>query len=170
MTKFSVASLAFAFGLAFAAPAFAEKVEIPTKGKPLVVEASDDWNTEEVKRGVEFSTEDEEVFLWIEAYDASEFEAVKKEMVAYLEEQGIAIKGEPKITGHDFPKYGLATLDFPATWNDKPTILRYLIIEPKNPAKSRLIVSYWATPEGDKKHDPETQKLVDSFGAALDAD
>ena len=170
MFKTTIAGLALAFGLAFALPAFAETVTVPTKGKGLAVEVPAGWDTEEVKRGIEFSTEDEEVFLWIEAYAEPEFEAVKKEVAEYLAEQGIEIKGEPKITPHDFDKYGIATLDFPATWNGETTILRYLLIEPKNPAKSRLILSYWATPDGDKKHDAETQKLVDSFARALDND
>jgi hypothetical protein len=164
------ASIALAMGLVLSAPAFAEKIEVPTAGKPLVIDVPDSWDTEEVARGIQLSTEDEEVFLWIEAYAAPDFEAVKKELVAYLVEQGIEIKGEPTISTHDAPKHGIAALDFPATWNGGPTILRYLIIEPKNPAKSRLIISYWATPEGDKKYDAETQRIIDSFGAALDAD
>jgi hypothetical protein len=170
MVRTSLASLALVFGLAFSAPAFAETIEIPTSGGSLSVEVPDSWDAEDVARGVQLSTEDEEVFLWIEAYAAPDFETVKKELVAYLAEQGIEIKGEPKMSAHDYPKHGVATLDFPATWKGGPTVLRYLIIEPKNPKKSRLIVSYWATPAGDKKHDAETQSIIDSFAAALDAD
>ncbi len=166
----SLSSLFLAAFLGLCAPAFAEKVEIPTKGKPLVVEVPDSWDNEEVKRGVELSTEDEEVYLWIEAYDQSQFEAVKKEMGEYLDEQGIKVTGEPKMSAHGADKYGVAVLDFPATWKGDPTVLRYLIIEPKDAAKSRLIVSYWATPAGDKKHDAETQKIIDSFAAAIAAD
>lgn len=135
-----------------------------------MIEVPDSWKIEDVKRGVELATDDEEVFLWIEAYAAADFEKVKKELGEYLVEQGIEIKGEPKIGAVDLGTYGLATLDFPADWKGAPTILRYLILEPKNPAKSRLIVSYWATPAGDKKYDAETQSIIDSFGKALVAD
>lgn len=170
MIRNTLASLALGLGLALSAPALADTVEVPTNGRPLVVEVPDGWDTDDVPRGVQLNTEDDDVYLWIETYPASEFEAVKKEIGAFVEEQGISITGEPKISAHPFEKYGVAVLDFPATWKGDATVLRYLVVEPKNPAKSRLIVGYWATPEGDKKHDAETQKIIDSLAVALATD
>jgi len=58
-------------------------------------------------------------------------------------------------------------IDFSATWEGKPTVLRYLLIEPKDATKSRLILSYWASPEADKSSDPQMQALINSLAAAL---
>ena len=37
-----------------------------------------------------------------------------------------------------------------ATWNDKPTVLYYVEYDTRTASKSNIVVTYWASPEGDK--------------------
>jgi quinol monooxygenase YgiN len=63
----------------------------------------------------------------------------------------------------------LAFMDMPATWNGKPTVLRYILVEPTNAAKRRMMISYWASPEGDKTHGDAMSALIESLSQAVDA-
>jgi len=168
MLNRTLMAIALGAGLIIAGPALAKNVKVATNGKPIVIEIPDIWKASEIDRGIQIKSSDEEIFFWVEAYDDSELESIKKEHAKYFTEQGISFTGEPKITGHDAGNYGVATIDFSASWEGKPTVVRYLLIEPKDTAKSRLIVSYWASPEGDKTYDPQMQGVVNSLAAALD--
>ncbi|BAU92097.1 hypothetical protein MPPM_3492 [Methylorubrum populi] len=45
-------------------------------------------------------------------------------------------------------------------------MLRYLSVVPKTEGDRYLLVSYWASPAGDKAHDGEVQTILNSLAAA----
>ena len=51
--------------------------------------------------------------------------------------------------------------DYPdATWKGDPTVLRYSSIGPFGPHKEMVLVTYWASPSGDKEFGGSIQKMV----------
>ena len=53
--------------------------------------------------------------------------------------------------------------DLPATWKDEPTVLRYLAIDLHLPSQTQILLSYWASPDGDREHDDAMDKIIASF-------
>lgn len=166
-----LAGMAVAVSLVFVAPlaAGAKTAKVPGLDRPVSVEVPDDWTVKTVERGLEVKSHDEEIFLWIESYFERDLEKVKAEHGKYFAEQGIKVTGEAKITSHSMSGYGLAFLDLPATWEDDPTVLRYIMIEPADAARKRIIVSYWASPEADKAYDRAMSTLIESLAKSLAA-
>lgn len=152
-----------------ATPGWAKTVKIPATTPPMAVEIPGAWTASTVKRGLEIKSDDEGVFLWIETYNEANYETIKAEHGRYFEGQGVTVTGEPKIEPRRYAGYGLAFLDLPAIWKGKPTVLRYILVEPDDKAKRRLMMSYWASPEGDRTHDAAMNKLVESLAAAVNA-
>ena len=147
----------------------AKTVSMTTNGAPLSFNIPDDWHSSGISQGLEIKSPDDEIFLWVEAYNDPELDSIEQEHTKYFIEQGIVINGEPKIESQDFDHYGLASLHFSAQWNNKPTVLRYLMIVPKEAAASRLILSYWASPIADKAYDGAVGSLIDSLATAIDS-
>lgn len=157
-------ALLFAGGVALAKP-----VEIIPGDPPITADIPASWKVTEIKRGIQAKTADDEVYIWFESYRPAQFKKVLEEHNAYYEEQGVKINGEPKATEKEYPKYFLKYSEYPATYEDGPTVLRYISVVPKNAEARHLILSYWASPEGDKEYDAEIQKIMNSLGASFDA-
>ena len=47
-----------------------------------------------------------------------------------------------------------------ATWKGGPTVLRYSAIGPFGSQKEMLLVTYWASPSGDREYGDSIQKMV----------
>lgn len=135
-----------------------------TPGDPIAtIEFPDNWTVGEIKRGLEIKSNDEEVFLWIEIYRPSAYAAVVREHERYFQSQGVRIIGEPTQQSSREDGVSIKYTDFPATWQGKPTVLRYLAIDLGLPSGKEILMSYWASPEGDKKHSAAMDRVLDSF-------
>ena len=149
----------------FATSPFARQVNIPA-GNPVVgIDIPNGWKTSATSRGIEVRSPDEEVFFWVEVYLPAQYDALVKEHETYFKGQGVVITGEANVSSSDEGGVKIQATNLPATWKGKKTILRYLAIDPNLPARNQVLLSYWASPEGDKKHDPAFQKVLESLGA-----
>ena len=148
----------------FATAALARQVNVPSGNPVLGVDIPNGWKTSATNRGIEVRSPDEEIFFWIEVYLPAQYDAVVKEHEKYFKGQGVAITGEPKIATSNEDGVKIQATDFPATWKGDKTILRYLAIDPNLPAKNQVLLSFWASPEGEKKHDAAFQKILGSLG------
>lgn len=168
--KSSKLSLAvwLAFSTLITAPLAAKTVNMSSGQAKLSFTVPDNWESSAQRRGLEIKSNDGEVMLWVESYPQADLEKIKAEHSKYFKGQGVEVTGEPKITTQAAERYGLAFMDMPATWKGKPTVLRYILIEPADAAKQRMMISYWASPEGDKLHDGAMQQLINSLSQAVD--
>lgn len=157
------AALIGAFSLCFAGTGFARTVKIVPKDAIATIELPNDWKVTEVKRGIEVRSGDEEVYLWFEVYAAGARDAVVAEHESYFKTQGVVIAGEPKIRKTETNGVTTQITDFPATWQGGPTVLRYVSIDLGLSSSKQVLLSYWASPEGDRTHDAAMRRLVDSF-------
>lgn len=166
--------LARAAGLAcalllFAGAASAKTVTVIPGDVPVTVEIPSSWTVSAIKRGTQAKTADDEVYLWFESYRPSQLQTIVAEHNAYFKEQGVAITGEAKQTEKAYPGYVLKFSEYPATYEGKPTILRYISIVPKDADRRNLLLSYWASPEGDKEYNDEMETIIDSLRKSVDA-
>lgn len=159
-----IGAAGFLLGLAVAKP-----VTIVPGDPPIKADIPATWKVSEIKRGIQAKTADGEVFLWFESYRPSQLEALLAEHNAYFKGQGVIITAEPKASAEEYPNYALKVSTYPATYEGKPTVLRYLSVVPKAEGKRHLLLSYWASPEGDEEYRSEMKAILQSLAASVDA-
>ncbi len=147
-----------------AAPALSRPINIPSDSPVAGIELPGGWTTTATKRGVEVKSPDEEVFFWVEVYQPAQYAAVVAEHERYFGKQGVAITGEGRTSSSKDGNVQIKATAFPATWKGDPTVLRYLSIDPGLPSKSQILLSYWASPKGDKTHEVAFQGVLQSLG------
>lgn len=145
-------------------PSQAVEVTLTPKMPVAKVDFPKGWSVTEIDRGVESRSPDEEVFLWFEVYASSEFNKVLKEHDTYFARQGVKVVGEAKTSSNSLAGVTIQATNLPATWKGAPTVLRYLVFD-FGKANRQMMMSVWASPEGDKKHDAAVQGIIESLKA-----
>jgi predicted Zn-dependent protease len=126
----------------------------------------DSWKVTNIKRGVQAKSPDEEVYVWAELVPSDEVDTVQKEHDDYFEKQKVTMaKSDPVAKEVDGRRW--AFIEPQATWKGKPTVVRYIIIDPKVASGKIVVFTYWASPEGDKNYDKEMDGLINSLKASL---
>jgi hypothetical protein len=155
-------SLAVLLALALATPSFAKTFKVPEEGSFASITIPDDWKSKEIDSGVESQSADDEVYFAVEATDAKGMDKAIEEAVQYLHEQGVTVdeksmkQSEGKINGMD---------GIDVTWSGKDkegNAIISLTILAANKDKV-LLITYWASPEGTKKHDKELGAILQSI-------
>lgn len=164
-----LAGVTLALFLLAGGTALAKRITVVPGDQPVTVDIPGSWKVSEIKRGVQAKTADDEVYIWFESYRPAQLQTLVGEHNAYFQEQGVTITGEAKAKQVEFPTYMLKISEYPATYEKKPTVLRYISVVPKSGDLRHLLVSYWASPEGDKEYDGETNKIINSLAASYDA-
>ena len=91
---------------------------------------------------------------------------LQKEHDEYFEKQKVTMaKADPDGKEVDGRKWAFITPQ--ATYQGKPTVIRYIIINPKVPSGKIIVFTYWASPEGDKNYDKEMDGVINSLRASL---
>ena len=164
MVRSSLARLALVVCLAFIATSGMAKTIKVTPANPVaIVDIPDDWKVVDTKRGFGVKSPDEEVFLWIETFTPDQRASVVAEHERYFKRQGVQITGEPKVDTRSDPTVSIRATDLPATWKGEPTVLRYLAIDLHLPSQTQILLSYWASPDGDQEHNDAMDKIIASF-------
>lgn len=112
------------------------------------------------KRGIEVKSPDGEVYVWVETFLGAESETLLAEHKRYWKEQKVVL-GNPTTTTGKSGEADVENTNFPdATWKGDPTVVRYSAIGPFGSQKEMLLVTYWASPSGDKEFGDTIQKMV----------
>jgi hypothetical protein len=154
-------SLALLFALALLTPAFAKTFKIPGEESFASITIPDDWNSKEIDKGVESQSADNEVYFAVEATDAKGMDKSIEEAVKYLQEQGVTVD-EKSMKQSEGKVNGMEGVDI--TWNGKDkegdAIISLTILAAKK--DKALLITYWASPEGTKKHSKELGAILNS--------
>ena len=164
MGRSPLARLAFVVCLAFiATPSVAKTIKVTPANPVAIVDIPDGWKVVDTKRGFGVKSPDEEVFFWIETFTPDQRASVVAEHERYFTRQGVRITGEPKVDTQGDRTVSIRATNYPATWKGEPTVLRYLAIDLRLPSQTQILLSYWASPEGDREHDGAMDKIIASF-------
>jgi len=120
------------------------------------------WQVSATDRGVQAQTKDDEVYVWAEAYNEGNLEEVSREHQKYYDEQGVVVTGKPQTKDGTVNGIAARFMNLPATWHGKPTVLQYVFLDPGPGKKWKLMLSEWASPEGDKQYDSDTNDILNS--------
>ena len=147
-----------------AAPVLAETYNIPEKNPIITVEVPDKgWEVTKIARGIEMSDDDDDVYLSIEGVDGSNSKEVAASAMAYLSRQGVKIDPETKTEKEgklgEFPVYELGWKGEDKDGDDVIVRLLVLTVTPQR----GVMITYWADPEGDKKHEDTIRAMIASI-------
>ena len=153
-------SIALTALMSLGVPAHAKTVTIGD----IKIDVPETFTASESSRGVETKTSDEEVFVWFETFKGNEMQDLIKEHEKYWAENQVVgheptesvvdKPGQPKVVNTDFKK---------ATWKGDPTVLRYSELGPIGSENTMVLVTLWASPEGDEKYSKDVSGMVKSL-------
>jgi len=163
MRKLVFAVAAF---LCFPLVADAKNAKLTPADTVATLDFPDSWKISTIKRGIEAKSPDEEIYVWAELGPSDEVDAVQKEHDAYFEKQKVTMaKADP--VGKDVDGRQWAFIEPQSSWKGKPTVVKYIIINPKVASDKIIVFTYWASPEGDKNYDKEMDGVINSLRASL---
>jgi hypothetical protein len=158
---FAVAALLCVSGVAAA-----KTVKLTPSETVAALDFPDSWKVSNIKRGLEAKSPDEEVYVWAELVPSDEVDTVQKEHDGYFAKQKVTMaKADPVPKDVDGRRW--AFIEPQSTWKGKPTVVRYIIIDPKVASGKIVVFTYWASPEGDKNYDKEMDGVINSLRASL---
>lgn len=158
---FAIAALLCLPGLALARTA-----KLTPADTVATMEFPDSWKISTIKRGLQAKSPDEEVYVWAELVAGNEVDTLQKEHDEYFAKQNVTMsKVEPEGKEVDGKKW--AFVNPVATYKGDPTVIRYIIINPKVDSGKIIVFTYWASQEGDKNYDKEMDGVINSLRASL---
>jgi hypothetical protein len=126
MSRWFLAATLAAWLLLGLVPAVAAKTyPLGLRQRIATVAIPDAWQVDDVDRGWAASTQEQEVMVWLEVYDAAGLGALMAEHRAYFAAQKIAETGKPRATTGSAGGLKAAVTTVPATWDGSPTTLKY---------------------------------------------
>lgn len=149
-------------GVAFALNVSAGTFELP-EDKPVVsINIPKGWKPQTFENGVEGVSDDDDVYIAVEYATAGDIEEATKETIEYLVKKGVKLnpstmkQKEGKIEG-----FTTATIRWDGT--DKDGECRVVMNFVEVSKTKALIVTFWASPSGMKKH----SDTIDSIFATI---
>lgn len=144
-------ALSVLFAAVLITPAFGKTFNLPDEDSFASITIPDDWKSKEIDKGVESQSADGEVYFAVEATDTKGLEKTIEEAVEYLKGQGVTVdlktqkQSEGKVNGMD-----VIELDWKGTDKEGAAEISLSVIAVKS--DKALLITYWAAPEGTKKH------------------
>jgi hypothetical protein len=134
-------------------PAAAKIVTFSGTGAGFPINLPDNWRVKTIERGLEITSPDKEIYLWVEAIDATTVDRVVQSYFDYFKQQGV-ITSQPIAKKKDvIGGVDVILMDIPARSKGANTIVRLLIADPRPNERKGLFIGYWASPKGDKQHE-----------------
>jgi hypothetical protein len=154
--------LSFVFLLTSCVLSFAGVMEVRPNRPVAEFNIPDGWKTSRIDRGIQAVSKDGEVYFWIETYQPDELQQIVAEHNAYWKDQGVVIASSDDQT-HSENGMEVSMSNKHATWKGDPTVLYYLEFHLGLPSKSNIVLTYWASPEGDKSFHKDIGDVISSL-------
>ena len=136
--------------------------------KPLAsIALPDDWKAEEYSEGegVEAVSADGEVYIAIETTEAEDVEDAMKEAAEYLATKDVVFdESSMKQTQQKINDMEVVNVTWDGEDNDGPAKISLAVVSVTG--ERGLLFVYWASPDGEKKHQEELNKISQSIRKA----
>lgn len=144
--------------------ALAKTINLPDEDSVATVMIPDSWKPEEIDDGIQAQSPDASVYLSIEVGDVGNINDLVENTFAYLKKNKVRIDDGTKKES-DVTLNGLSVKDI--TWNgrdaDGPTVVGVSFITVS--AEKVLVLTHWASPDGEKKYDEAITAMMKSIKA-----
>lgn len=134
-------------------------------GSPVVasIDLPADWKPETIDNGVEAVSPDEEIYVAVEVASVNSAEKAITESFEFLLKQGITVD-EKSVKQTDGKINGMPVFDISAKGKDedgKAAEISVAVVVVNQ--TTMLVLTYWGTPEGEKKHAAALDKIAKSL-------
>lgn len=144
-------ALTFAFFAAFAVSGIAGTHKVPEEDPVATVTIPDSWKTDEVEDGIEVTSDDGEVYLAIEETDGDSVKEGMEEAIKYLQSKGVTVDSDS--AKQEQRKLGeMDVVDVSWDGKDEEGAAKISLTVISVTKTEGLLLIYWASPEGEKKH------------------
>lgn len=147
-------------------PAFAsaKSYTIPDPNPVAVVTIPDDWDTKVIPRGVESESEDEEVYIAIEVTEWKDASQSIADTIVWLKGKGIEIdRATEERKSFNLNGMDGVEVKWKGTDSDGPTHVSVTLMQVSE--TKGLVLTYWASPEGEKDNVPALIEIAKSLKA-----
>jgi len=146
--------------------AFAASYKLPDGDAPIAtVTIPDAWSSKAIDNGVDATSDDGSVYVAIEVTNGKDLKDATAEAAKFLASNGVSIdettakQTEGKINGLDGVEIAWSGKD-----KDGPTNVSLSFIAVTS--DKLLLLTYWATPDGEKKNAKELGDILSSINKA----
>jgi hypothetical protein len=120
------------------------------------------WKVEASDESLDANSDDDEIYINIEFNDAESIEGAIEETFGYLKKNKVKIdKATEKKTEGELGGMKVVNYDWDGEDSDGKCKISLAILSVT--PKKALLLLYWASPEGEKKHQKELDSIVSSI-------
>lgn len=148
--------------LALCAPAFAGTYKLPDKKPVVSVTLPDSWKTDEIDNGVESVSDDEEVYMAIESTSEKNVQKAMEESIQYLKKKGVVVE-QDTMKQETMKMNDMDVVDISWDGKDEDGECKISLTVVGVSDTQGLLLTYWASPEGEKKHQSELNDIAKSI-------
>jgi hypothetical protein len=147
---------------ALVASASAGTYKLPKEESIASVSFPDNWKVEAGDESVDASSDDDAIYINIEFNDSESLEGAIEESFGYLKKNKVKIdkSTEKKSEG---VLAGMKVVNFDWEGEDSEGKCKITLAVLGVTPKKALLLLYWASPEGEKKHQKELDSIVGSI-------
>ncbi|WP_420102402.1 histidine kinase [Bosea sp. (in: a-proteobacteria)] len=150
----------------FLAPALAsaKTYSIPDPNPVAVVTMPDDWESTEIDKGVESLSDDETVYVAVEVTELKDAAKAISDGIIWLKSKGVVVDPATQEK-KPFSINGMEGVQVQWTGKDDdgPTHVSLTLMQVSE--TKGLVLTYWASPEGEKENLKELSSIINSLKA-----
>lgn len=150
----------------FLAPAHAsaKTYSIPDPNPVAVITLPDDWDSTEIDKGVESTSDDETVYVSVEVTELKDAAKAIAEAVTWLKGKGVVVdvstQEKKPFTINDMEG---VQVQWTGKDEDGPTHVSLTLLQVTE--TKGLVLTYWASPEGEKENLKDLASIINSLKA-----
>jgi predicted Zn-dependent protease len=158
-------TIAFVVCLALAGSSLATPQKVPEDNPVATINAPAGWKADNYDKGLELTSDDGEVYIAIEATDAKGVETSMGEAMEYLKSKSVTVdpksvkQSEGKVAGKE-----AVIISWDGEDDEGPAKIQLMVVSVTN--DKGVLLLYWASPEGEKKHRKEISGIAESLKKA----
>ena len=160
LTFRAVLIAAFIAAAPLAAPA--KSYTVPDPGAVAVVTMPDDWTTNEIEKGVESVSDDDTVYVAVEVTELKDVSKAIADSIVWLKSKDVEIDQSTRKQG-EITINGMTGVQ--VKWDGKdedgPAHVSLTVLQVTD--TKGLILTYWASPEGEKDNMKELGSIIASL-------
>jgi hypothetical protein len=155
---------ALVFSALLAIPVFAGAHKIPKESPLASITFPSGWKVEDNDESIDATSDDGEIYINLELNDGDSIEGAIEETFGYLKKNKVTVdQASKKQSEGDINGLKGVQFSFEGKDEDGPAKITLMVIQVTE--KKALLVLYWASPEGEKKHQAELDTILGSLKA-----
>lgn len=136
--------------------------KLPKEEPAASITFPDSWTVEATDESINANSDDNEIYINVEIHDAESIEGAIEETFGYLKKNKVSVNKDSEKKS-EFEANGMQVVDFSWDGEDKDGPCKISVTIAGVSDEKALVFLYWATPDGEKKHEKELGEIAASI-------